>query len=96
MRLQHTIFKALTFENFGRWSDNVRDVFKRLVNDIHKRNGIPKHLITQIWKSRISVAQHKTMAIGLKYRVMEQDTEGCKIREDEAQQDYEKSVSCKV
>ena len=90
------IFMALTFENFGRWNENVREVFKRLVNDIHKRNGIPKHIITQFWKSRISIAQHKTMAIGLKNRVMDQDVQGCNIREQEARRDYAKSVACRV
>ena len=90
------IFMAFSFENFGRWSDNTRKFFKKLIDKIHKQEGTPKHILAPLWKSRISMAQHKTMAIGLRNRVLDQDEDGCIVRKDESELDLLKYNACRT
>jgi hypothetical protein len=59
------VFKAPVMEAHGRWSEDMRFVFKVLLNDVcEKHHDIPRSVHAAFWKSSICFAMHKTAAAG--------------------------------
>ncbi len=67
------VFKPVVFESLGRWATLAREVFKHLVERVHIRSGVPKHVLYPLWRAQLCFAMHKTAAEGLRYRSDAQD-----------------------